>query len=95
MYDPSCTSTKEMLILLKKVPTASNTTNSSRVVDVKLKAINLLMAVLENSEVEVENNVNATAVESTTTRMIPPKMEVEQLQQNPSKVIKIEDSKKK
>ena len=61
-YDPSSSSTKEMLILLKTVPSASNTASSSRGVDVKPKASDLLAAVLEKSEVEVKNKVTARDV---------------------------------
>ena len=72
LYDPSSVSTKEMLILLKKVPSASNTASSLRGVDVKPEARNLLTTILGKSEIEVENNGNARAVQSTATSVIPP-----------------------
>ena len=82
-----------MLILLKMVPSASNTASSSRGVDVKPKALDLLAAVLGKSEVEVENKITARDVQSPTTSVRPPHVEVEQIPQNPSTVIEIEDSK--
>ena len=82
-----------MLIFLKTVPSASNTTSSSRGIDVKPKVLDLLATVLGKSEVEVENKITARDVQSPTTSVRPPNVEVEQLLQNPSTVIEIEDSK--
>ena len=62
--------------------------------DVKPKATNLLVAVLGKRKVEGENKVTAQDVQSRTTNVRPPSIEVEQLPQNPSTVIEIENSKK-